>query len=81
MSALTFDKRGRVRADLPNITDQLRRRYDFRLGRFRPIDSGAWKPITDADLIGFRLALEQSGFASISRRRMRDAIRAIEAVA
>jgi hypothetical protein len=65
---------------LPNIVSELRRRYEFRRGRFRPIgDGGAWRPIEPADLIRFRIELESSGFASISRARMRDAVRAIEA--
>jgi hypothetical protein len=79
MTTLTFDRRGRICAALPNIVDQLEKRYRFRCGSYAPIGSDEWRPIEPADLIQFRLALETSGFASISRRRMRDAVRAIEA--
>ena len=78
---LAFDGRARISATLLNVTRELAKRYRFLNNCFAPIDSDDWQPLTDVDLIRFRIELESAGFARIGRSKIREAVRALSVAA
>lgn len=79
ITTLTRDRRGRIEATPQNIMSAIESQITVFNGRTMIYEGTAWRPLTDTDMIQLRETAEIQGFAPISKRRMREAIRMIVA--